>query len=538
MRTQADVGRVTLQNGAMPAYEGLEARLLASKSAPFLFVGAGLSRRYLNIDGWVDLLKRMAAHTGRPYSYYATKASNNLPRVASEIAIPFHEVWFSDKRFDKSRVIYADQLTTVEGPLKAEVARYTTDALKAFPRRGQMRDELDLLGSAVIDGIISTNYDALLERVFPDFVPFVGQDELLFSEPQGIGEIYKIHGSATHPESLVLTEGDYEQFNLRNPYLAAKLLTTFVEHPVIFLGYSLTDEDVTSVLVSIAQVLTTENLGRLRDRLIFVRWDPAQTDPTMVSSQIAVSGFAIPVVLLTVASFGGLFEVLSRLPRRFPARLLRRLKEHVYELVLTKQPDTRLTVVDIEDDTHADEIDVVFGVGVRRRLSAKGYGGLTRADLLTDAVSVDSDLESDLVVTEALRRVLSSPANVPIYRHLRGAGLLNGDGTLQTVAVVDPKVRARVARGRVQAYAQQLHKAERLRDEAGGDFDTLAATQSVPDVLSTVLILPRTGINLDSFRAFLETNAAAFDAPATTTAWAKAVCLYDFYMYGDIDGGA
>jgi hypothetical protein len=210
----------------------------------------------------------------------------------------------------------------------------------------------------------------------------------------------------------------------------------------------------------------------------------------------------------------------------------------VYDLVLSKEPDTRLAVVDIEDDTHADEIDVVFGVGVRRRLSVKGYGGLTRADLLRDAVSVDSDLESDLVVSEALPRILSSSAHIPIFRHLRGAGLLNEDGTLTTVAVVDAKVRARVARGRVQPFTQMLRKAERLRDEASGDFDTLAASQSVRDVLSTVLVLPRSGINLDALRAFLETNAAAFSAPATTTAWAKAVCLFDYFKYGDIAGGA
>lgn len=526
-----------MQNGVMPAYDDLESRLLTSKSAPFLFVGSGAAHRYLSLDRWVELLKRMAAFTDRPYSYYATKANNNLPRVASEIAVPFHEVWFSDKRFEKSRSEFASTLKTAEGPLKVEVARYTADALKAYPRRGPLRKELDLLSNAVIDGIITTNYDGLLERVFPDFIPYVGQDELLFSEPQGIGEIYKIHGSATRPESLVLTEADYEQFNLRNPYLAAKLLTTFVEHPVVFLGYSLADDDVTSVLVSIAQVLTTENLGRLRDRLIFVKWDAAQSEPTLVPTQMAVSGFAIPLVVLTVASFEGVFDVLARLPRRFPARLLRRLKEHVYELVLSKEPDTRLHVVDIDDNTHANEIDVVFGVGVRRRLSAKGYGGLTRKDLLLDAVATESDLESDLVVSEALPRVLSSAAHIPIYRHLRGAGLLNDDGSLLATATVDPKTRARIARGPVHAFAQQMRRAERIRDQVGGSFDNLAATQAEVDVFVTALVLARGDIDLEAFRRFLQAHAAAFDVAATSTHWAKAVCLYDFYKYGDIRGG-
>jgi SIR2-like domain len=203
----------------------------------------------------------MAAYTGRPYGYYASKADTTLPRVASEIAVPFHEVWWTDARFEESRTIYADSVTTREGPLKVEVARYIEGAVDALPADGPKAHELALLGDAVIDGVITTNYDPLLERVFPDFAAYVGQDELLFSDPKGVGEIYKIHGSVTRPESIVLTEGDYAQFNARNPYLAAKLLTIFVEHPVVFLGYSLNDPNVTEILVSIARVLTTENLG-------------------------------------------------------------------------------------------------------------------------------------------------------------------------------------------------------------------------------------------------------------------------------------
>jgi hypothetical protein len=335
-----------------------------------LFVGAGVSRRYIDTDGWTDLLRRMAEPTGKPYAYYATKAGGRLPRVATEIAMAFHEVWWSDPRFEESRALYGDGLTTVEGPLKVEVARLAADALGRVPTSGPKAAELALLARAVIDGVITTNYDGLMEHVLPDFKTFVGQEELLFSDTQGVGEIYKIHGSASAPESLVLCEADYARFNERNPYLAAKLLTVFVEHPVIFLGYSLTDEDVGAVLTSVAGALTTENLGRLRDRLIFVRWDEQQTEPLLVPTQIAVSGLAIPVLLVTVADFAGLFEILAGLPRKFPARLLRRLKERVYDLVLSKEPDASLAV-----------LDRGRRLRVRRRGAAESRrAGLRRAD--------------------------------------------------------------------------------------------------------------------------------------------------------------
>jgi len=62
-----------------------------------------------------------------------------------------------------------------------------------------------------------------------------------------IGEIFKIHGCITDPAGIVLTDDDYEDWNNKKKYLSAKLLTYFLEHPVLIIGYSAQDPNVLSI---------------------------------------------------------------------------------------------------------------------------------------------------------------------------------------------------------------------------------------------------------------------------------------------------
>ena len=76
--------------------------------------------------------------------------------------------------------------------------------------------EYRLLKKINIEGIITTNWDLLLEKTFPEFNVFIGQDKLIFNNSIDVGEIYKIHGCISKPNSLVVTWNDYEEFHQKN----------------------------------------------------------------------------------------------------------------------------------------------------------------------------------------------------------------------------------------------------------------------------------------------------------------------------------
>ncbi|PIS36070.1 MAG: hypothetical protein COT35_13095 [Nitrospirae bacterium CG08_land_8_20_14_0_20_52_24] len=334
-------------------------------TAPFLFVGSGLPRRYLGIDDWTGLLRRMSALTDRPYEYYRASGDGKEPQIATEIAKDLHIKWWDSDKFAESRENFKSDAINKESALKIEIAKLIEKKSECIPEIPGLQKELETLQNATIDGIITTNWDLLLEGLFPDYKKFIGQEELLFSSTQAVGEIYKIHGCCTSPNSLIVTAGDYKSFRTRNPYLAAKLLTIFVEHPIFFLGYSLSDPNVSQILGSIASCLTSTNIDQLRDRLILVNWEPDRDEFQINDTNIITEKFNIPVKIISTSQFTPIFEALCEVPRKFPARMLRRLKQHVYNLVQDNDPDNHLYVVDIDNESDLSMLDVVFGVGVR-----------------------------------------------------------------------------------------------------------------------------------------------------------------------------
>lgn len=409
---------------------------------PFLFVGAGLTRRYAGLPNWEGLLRHFAQWTPQPYEYYFGLASGELPRVASLIADDFYNVWWTAPEFAESREANGTSVQNGSSALKIEVARHVVDWLASSSVPAELVGEFELLQKANVDGVITTNYDGLLNLVFPDFELFIGQDQLLFSDTQGIAEVYAIHGSATAPESLVLTQSDYDEFHDRNAYLAAKLLTIFVEHPVLFLGYSLGDANIRTILQSLVRGLKTANVGKLARRLIFVEWE-ADSNPSISETVIVVENVTIPITRVVVPDFIEVFGALAARERAMPAKWLRILKEQVYEIVRTNDPKGRLVAYADIDSDNAKNISVVFGVGAK--IGVFGIVGLNRDDLMVDVLGhPEGNYPADEVVDKVLSK-LTTRTWCPIYKYLREAGLLNRDGSFVDSSKVPAKVVTRAA---------------------------------------------------------------------------------------------
>jgi len=148
-------------------------------TAPFLFVGSGISRRYLELEDWKGLLRRFSKLTDRPYEYFRASGGDHEAAIASEIACELHGIWWSSPDFKDSREKYKHQTINRQSALKIEIARYIESSSRKKIDSKDLQQEIKLLPKVGIDGIITTNWDLFLDDIFPDFRVFIGQEELL-----------------------------------------------------------------------------------------------------------------------------------------------------------------------------------------------------------------------------------------------------------------------------------------------------------------------------------------------------------------------
>ncbi|MCD6252531.1 MAG: hypothetical protein J7J29_09450 [Psychrobacter sp.] len=92
--------------------------LSESPSAPFLFIGSGFSRRYINMPDWKGLLSQFSK---KPFTRYLGMANDDIPKAALALANDFYEEWFEENENNKEVYESKSWLNKVETPLKYEI---------------------------------------------------------------------------------------------------------------------------------------------------------------------------------------------------------------------------------------------------------------------------------------------------------------------------------------------------------------------------------------------------------------------------------
>ena len=306
---------------------------------PILFIGSGLSRRYFSGPSWNELLGHLAKTCpviDKEYAYYQQTLSGPLA-IGQEFARLYQQwAWGAGRKHFPEELFAAG--VPAELYIKHEIAQYlmsiTPAALKDITGAG-FAAEIAALQNIRPHTVITTNYDRLLELIFPDYTPIIGQ-QIIRGASVSVGEIFKVHGCVTDPASFVFTQGDYDQFIRKKKYLSAKLLTYFSEHPLIFVGYGAGDPNIKSILSDIDEALPVT--GGLIPNVYLLEWRSEISKEETPSRErlIAIEeGKSVRVKAIEATEFQWVFEAFGthHTMNKVSPKVLRSLLARSYDLV-------------------------------------------------------------------------------------------------------------------------------------------------------------------------------------------------------------
>lgn len=381
--------------------------------SPIFFIGSGISRRYIDTPNWIGLLEETICDMNINFERLKQKHSNREEINMEELAKELEDLYY-DKLPDDCIQAGKNKPYYYRKKIADIINRYLEEK-KATLFENQEIIELKKTNPAVI---ITTNYDELLEEVFgEEYTVHIGQTSLLTSILDGVGEIYKIHGCVTEPDSIVVTKDDYDNFFEKDIYLNSKLLTLFLEYPIVFLGYSVSDRNVKSILTTIVKMLPNEKVEELKSRIWFIKRAENGVEEVTKERILLEDGLYIDVDAFSLNNYGNFYKAISDITiKRLPIRFLKFLKNNVYELVASQEYNPKLLNVNIEDLNNISDfnesnnfVGLTFSTRERKVLSSKLE--------ICKAFMYDENL--DYEPTSVLSSRLESRTKVPFYKFIK-----------------------------------------------------------------------------------------------------------------------
>lgn len=124
--------------------------------------------------------------------------------------------------------------------------------------------------------VITTNFDTLLEDAYRDdsidYFQVVDESQLSVASDLSSRVLIKLHGDIHRPDTIVISEADFDNFLTQHPLLSTEVASLLVRRTGILIGYSLADPNLRQILA-----VLRNRLGRLMRPLyaITVRANPA-----------------------------------------------------------------------------------------------------------------------------------------------------------------------------------------------------------------------------------------------------------------------
>lgn len=352
------------------------------KNHPVLFVGAGMSLRYLNnAYNWDALLQKIALEIFETEEdYFNIKSdcmdSNDVcdyAAVGTRIEEEFNKRTKEEPlRSGKFKEINDQFFASMKlGNNVSRFKLYLVSLLKELNYKDDMLDEIKEFKKVRknISSVITTNYDQLIEDIF-EFKPLIG-NEILLSNPYGT--VYKIHGCVTDPKRIIINQSDYENFETKYELIRAQLLSLFIHNPIVFMGYSISDENIKNLLKTIFYYVdpNSEEARLIKNNFLLVEREKGSVSEEVVDHDIEIkTGVMIRINKLKTDNYIAVYEHLSKLTLPVSAMDIRKVQSVVRQICEGNKDDADAIKVVIANDVDSlENNDKILVIGSNKGIT-------------------------------------------------------------------------------------------------------------------------------------------------------------------------
>lgn len=386
------------------------------KNHPVLFIGTGFSLRYLKSSySWESLLSHISYQlTDNEEFFLDLKAESNYDgdyrydSLASKLENEFNDRLSTDRhgKFKETNDFFYEKMK--EGIKLSRFKIYITSILKSLDTRDEKKEELSALIKARknIGSIITTNYDQLIENIF-QFNPLVGNN-ILMSNPYG--SVYKIHGCVSNPANIIMTEQDYQDFDNKYELIRAQLLSLFIHNPIIFIGYSISDTNIKSILRTVFSYVDpkSELAKKIRDNFLLIEYENGSDSVEIVEHDIDLEGMAtIRINKIKTDNYTELYDSLADLKLPVSAMDIRK----VQDVWTTIKSGGEIKVKITENLSELSNDQLVIAVGSEKTVR---YEYQTKAEFISNYFQIIDEANSQLIET-LNKQTISTTEHFPVY---------------------------------------------------------------------------------------------------------------------------
>ena len=335
------------------------------KNHPILFIGTGFSLRYLeNSYTWDGLLKHICFELTDNNETFLdiksncqnTDSSYNYEKIATTIENLFNETLKSN-RSGKFKDINDEFYEKMDSGIN--LSRFKIYIAKTFNKLSYIplkADELIELKKTRknIGSIITTNYDGLIEDIF-QFDPLIGND-ILLSNPYG--SVYKIHGCTSQPDKIIISEKDYFDFDQKYELIRAQLLSLFIHNPIIFVGYSVSDENIRKLLKTIFTYVPANSAlaDKIKSNFLLVEYEKGSTSLEVSDYDIELADQTnIEVNRIKTDDFSSIYKSLASIDLPVSAMDIRKVQKIVRDIYQGGEIQVKI-IDDMDNLTNSEKV--------------------------------------------------------------------------------------------------------------------------------------------------------------------------------------